>query len=282
MTRNIGLLMLAVLPACASSPPPVSAPAPTGISLAYRVPTPASVSYAFTDTSGFAIQGGAIGNINVTINAAGSADITFAPATDGVEATIKITDFAGTMTNSATGAIPSATEADIEGVAVLTLTPRGSATVVSLPKLGQNIQRVGISNSFFRRFFARMPGATVQPGAMWMDTINIVEDNAGTKAEIRDIVTATFARDTTVNGRRLALLTLSSARTLNISGSNEGVQIAQKLTGTSAGRVLWDVERGVIVERTETSDLTGTFDLPQMGMTGLPITAHGNSRISLR
>jgi hypothetical protein len=186
------------------------------------------------------------------------------------------------MTNSATGAIPSATEADIEGAAVLKLTPRGSATVVSLPKLGQNIQRVGISNSFFRRFFARMPGATVQPGAMWMDTISISEDNAGTKAEIRDIVTATFARDTTVNGKRLALLTLSSARTLNISGSNEGVQIAQKLAGTSTGRVLWDIERGVIVERTETSDLTGTFDLPQMGMTGLPITAHGNSRISLR
>src|SRR5687768_15546888 len=135
MTRNIRLLMLAVLPACASSAPPASAPAPSGITLAYKVPTPATVSYAFSDTSGFAIQGGAIGNINATINSAGTADVSFAQAADGVETTIKVTDFAGSMTNSATGAVPTATEADIEGVAVLKLTPRGVVTVVSLPKL---------------------------------------------------------------------------------------------------------------------------------------------------
>jgi hypothetical protein len=283
MTRKIRLLMLLALPACASSsPPPATAPAPSGSVLAYAVPAAPTVTYAFTDSSGFNIQGGAIGNITATINSSGTADITYAQAADGVEATIKVTDFAGAMTNSAMGGGPSATEADIEGVAVVKLSPRGNVTVVSLPKLAPNIQRVGVSNSFFRRFFARLPGARVQSGAMWVDTINISDENAGTKADVLDIVTSRFVRDTTVDARRLALITLTSARTLNIAGSNEGVEIAQKLTGTSSGRVLWDIERGVMVERTETSELSGTFDLPQMGMSGLPVTARSNSRMSLR
>lgn len=282
MTGKFRLILLAALPACASSAAPPSAPAPVGTTIAYAVPTPATVSYAFNDSSGFNIQGGAIGNITAAINSSGTADLTYAPAADGVEVTIKVTDFTGSMTNSAMGGGPTATEADIEGSAVLKLTPRGSVTVVSLPKLAQNIQRVGISNSFFRRFFARLPGASVQPGAVWVDTITVSDEGAGTKADVRDVVTSTFARDTTVNGERLALITLSSVRNLNITGSNDGVQIAQKLAGTSTGRVLWSPARNVIVERTEVSELSGTFDLPQMGMTGLPVTARSNSRVSAR
>jgi hypothetical protein len=85
-----------------------------------------------------------------------------------------------------------------------------------------------------------------------------------------------------VNGRSLALITTTADRTLKIAGVNEGVEIKQSLTGKSTGRLLWDTQRKILYERVEISELSGTFDLPQMGMTGLPVTARSNNRVTLR
>jgi hypothetical protein len=137
-----------------------------------------------------------------------------------------------------------------------------------------------MSPSFFRRFYVRLPAGTVRRGAVWVDTISATDDNAGTKAVLNDVVTSTFVGDTTVNGRSVALITTSSQRTLNVSGTSQGVEIAQKLTGTSTGRVLWDAQRRLLVSRTESAQLSGTFDLPQMGVTGMPVVARGSLRIT--
>ncbi|MGQ0562706.1 MAG: hypothetical protein ACT443_12630 [Gemmatimonadota bacterium] len=280
MTRKSWLLALVVLPACASAPP--EPPRPAGTMLAYALPTPPAATYAFRDSSGFEIRGGAIGEIRAIINAAGTAEITYARDTSALKATIRITDFNGSMTNSAMGGGPTATEADIEGPAVLTVSASGEPAVVSMPKLGNTIQRVGVNQSLFRRFFVRLPAERVRAGTVWVDTITISDQTAGSKVDVRDIVTSTFAGDTTANGRTVAIVNTSSQRTLEVSGTNEGVQIAQKLSGTSSGRFLWDPQRNLLVERTETSELSGTFDLPQMGMTGLPVTARGSSRLVLQ
>jgi hypothetical protein len=208
--------------------------------------------------------------------------VTYAQKAADVEATMRVTDFAGSVTNSAMGGSgPSATEADIEGPAVVTVTPRGAVMVSAMPKLTPVIQTLGLSQSFFRRFFVRLPASSVRTGAVWVDTISTTDENAGTKAVLSDVVTSTFVRDTVVNGRTLAVIATSSQRTLNISGLSQGVEIAQKLTGTGSGRVLWDPERHLLVERAESSQLSGTFDLPQMGVTGLPVTARGSLRIAL-
>jgi hypothetical protein len=120
----------------------------------------------------------------------------------------------------------------------------------------------------------------VRAGAVWVDTISATDENAGTKASLNDIVTSTFVKDTVVNGRTLALITTTSQRTLNVTGTSQGVEIAQKLIGTSTGTVLWDIQQKLLVDRTEKGELAGTFDLPAMGVTGLPITAHGALRIA--
>jgi hypothetical protein len=270
------------LPACAPSTPPAPAPAPSAVIFGYGETAPTTATYAFADSSGFSIQGGAIGNITATIGSAGTAAVTYARNAGNLEATIAVTDFTGAMTNSAMGGGPTATEADISGAAVVSLTPAGAPNVTVMPTLSKAAEGVGMSKSFYRRFFIRLPARAVQPGASWVDTLNIVDETGGSKAEVTDIQTSTFVTDTVVNGRTLALIITIADRRLNIAGVNEGVEIRQTLTGKSNGRLLWDAQRRIMFERIETSELSGTFDLPQMGMTGLPVTARSNSRVTLR
>ncbi|MGQ0814074.1 MAG: hypothetical protein ACT4O1_06365 [Gemmatimonadota bacterium] len=279
MSPKIRLLAAALLSACASAPP--VPPAPRGTVLAYTMPAPSTITYAFTDSSRFDIQGGAIGEITVRIGGAGNAAVTYAQKPTGLEATIRVTEFSGSMTNSATGSGPTATETDIEGAAVITLTAEGAPTITTMPKLGGRSQRVGVGQSFFRRFFVRLPARKVEPGATWVDTVTVSDESAGTNVNVHDIVTSTFVRDTVVNGHTLALISTASERTLNIAGVNEGVEIAQRLTGRSTGTILWDARRNLLVERRETSELSGTFDLPQMGLTGLPVSARDRSHVVL-
>ena len=248
----------------------------------YAAAAPATVTYAFTDSSTFHIQGGAIGDIRATIAGVGIAEATFTPKAPDVEMRMRLTDFTGSFSNSAVGGTTNVTEADVTGEAVMTITPRGLVTVNQTPNATRAAQSVGISGSFFRRFTLRLPGARVERGASWVDTVTANEDNAGTRARVHDIVSSTWARDTVINGRTLNVITHTTQRTLEISGTSEGVEIAQKLTGTASGLTLWDAERNLIAERIETTDLSGTFDLPAMGITGLPVKASGTGRISLR
>ena len=281
MNLRFLLFAAAVLPACAATPP-TTTPAPRAVVFGYGETAPTSASYAFADSSGFNIQGGAIGNITATIGSTGTAAVTYTRNAGGLEASIAVTDFAGSMTNSAMGGGPTATEADITGAAVVSLTPAGAPTVTSTPTFSSAAQSVGMSRNFFRRFFIRLPERVVQPGGSWVDTVNITDEAGGSKAEVTDIQTSTFVKDTVVNGRALALITTVAARKLNIAGANEGVEMKQALTGKSSSRILWDAQRGLLVERIETSELSGTFDLPQMGMSGLPVTARSNNRVTLQ
>ena len=270
-----------LLGGCAAAPP-AEPPAPAGTPLMYAAAAPLAVTYAFVDSSTFHIQGGAIGDIRATVAGTGTADATFTPKGTDVEMRVRLTDFAGTFSNSAVGGTTSVTEADVTGESVMTLTPGGDVTVVQTPTATRAAQSVGISASFFRRFTLRLPGARVQRGATWVDTVTANESNAGTNARVHDVVTATWARDTVINAHTLNVITHTTQRQLEISGTSEGVEIAQKLTGTASGYTLWDAQRNVIVERIETTDLSGTFDLPAMGLTGLPVKATGTGRITLR
>lgn len=281
MKRSLLILAAGAVTACGSNPPP-EPPAPSGTVLGYSAVAPAAATYVFTDSSGFDIQGGAIGNINARIGTAGTANVAYAQNAGALEATITITDFDGSMVNSAMGGGPTATESDVTGAAVVTVAPDGAPTIGAMPELTRAAESVGLSKSFFRRFFARLPARAVQPGTSWVDTVDVTDDSGGTTAQVRDILTSTFVKDTVVNGRTLAVISSTADRTLSISGVNEGVEIKQTLTGTSTGRVLWDAERGMLVTRVESSELSGTFDLPQMGMTGLPVTARSNSTLTLQ
>lgn len=277
--RLVGALLLA---GCATAPP-AAAPRSTGVILAYRAAAPATLAYNFADSSNFTITGGAIGDIRASMGSRGTAEVAVAAKdSTNVAMRMRITDLQGTASNSAMGGTTNVTEADVTGEAVLTVSPNGALAVNQVPTISRAAQQTGIGPSFFRRFTLRLPSTPVARGASWTDTINTSEESAGIRSSVNDVVRATWARDTTVNGNMVHVITHTTQRTLNVTGTSEGVEIAQKLSGSASGYTLWDAQRSVVVERYENTELSGTFDLPAMGLSGLPVTAKGSGRITLR
>jgi hypothetical protein len=269
------------LSGCSTTPPPASA-APSGTVFAYMASAPTTAIYQFTDSSNFNIQGGAIGDIRAVTRGTGAAQLTLTPRPNDVEARVRITDLTASFTNSAMGGTTSVSAADVQGEALLTVTPRGVVTVNQVPTISRAAQQVGIGTGFYRRFTIRLPAGAVQRGASWTDTVSSTEETGGIRSTVHDIIAATWARDTVVAGRTLHVITHATRRTLEVAGTSEGVQIAQKLAGTAAGYSLWDAQRNLLFERFEATDLSGTFDLPAMGLSGLPVTAKGEGRVTLR
>ncbi len=280
--RLTGLLGVLLIAGCASAPSSTGPAPAAGVILAYSAAAPMTLTYHFTDSSTFNMSGGAIGDIRATMAGQGTADVAVAPKGTDVEMRIRITDMDGSATNSAMGGTTNVTEADINGEAVLTLTPQGAVTVDQVPTISRTAQQAGMGASFFRRFAARFPATPIAVGSTWTDTVTAREESAGITSTVTDVVTSTWARDTTVNGQTLHVITHSTQRSLDIAGTTEGVAIAQKLSGTATGQTLWDPQRNVVVERSENTELSGTFDLPAMGLSGLPISAKGSGRITLR
>lgn len=280
--RLTGLLGVLLVAGCASGPSSAGPAPAAGVTLAYSAAAPMTLTYQFTDSSSFNISGGAIGDIRATMAGQGTAEVAVAPKGTDIEMRIRITDMDGSATNSAMGGTTNVTESDINGEAVLTLTPQGAVTVDQVPTISRTAQQAGMGASFFRRFAVRFPATPVTVGSTWTDTVTAREESGGITSSVTDIVTSTWVRDTTVNGQTLHVITHSTQRTLDIGGTSEGVAIAQKLSGTATGQTLWDAQRNVVVERSENTELSGTFDLPAMGLSGLPISARGSGRITLR
>ena len=260
--------------------PPVMATRP----LAYTVPATDSAiaMYEFTDSTVSDIQGGAIGPIRVSIGTRGATELKFEPQGTDLKVTVTFKEFQGSFANSAGGGTLNATLADITGSAVLSLTPRGVVSIVQQPQLSPAFRQVSGSEQTYRRFFLRLPGRVVTAGTTWTDTISSTETSEGMTTRTRNIVRSTYVRDTVVAGKTLKLITATSDRTLDVTGTSQGIEIRQKLTGAANGTILWDSERNLTVWRSETASLNGTFDLPAMNLTNMPITATGKATVQLR
>lgn len=276
----LGAALLAACKSGAPEPPVLTTPAEPVTAIMYRTPSaPTSLSYSFADTTHSNIQAGPAGTINVTITSRGTAELRFEPDS---KVSVTLTEFVGQFSNSAGGGTMQATLADIKGPAVFSLDARGVATLISRPEMSANFRTVVGSENNLRRFFARVAGGPVQPGTAWTDTLTAEESNEGINSRLRNIVRITYVRDTVIAGRTLYVLTGEGERWLDVSGVSQGVEIVQKLTGRITATVLWDPVRSALVLKDERATLTGTFDLPAMSLTGLPINATGRTLIQLK
>ena len=278
----------ALLAACSSSKPQPTVPAPEAPpsldrpTLAYSVPAAPLATYEYADSTASNIQAGAAGAIRVNLGAHGVVDLGFEPSGSNLKVTLTVKEFAGSFVNSAGGGVVAAGLSDVKGPAVLTLTPRGEITFLTKPEMTPIFRQVAGSDGIFRRFFTRLPGRTVQAGATWTDTLTTQEVNEGLTTRTQNIVTSTLARDSVVRGRTLLVITSVSQRTLEMTGTTQGVEIVQKLSGPANSITLWDPVRKLVVSRTETVRMTGTFDLPAMSMTNMPISSTGYVSLYLR
>ncbi len=265
-------------PAAPTAAPRVVAPA--GTLLTWGPQAPITATYRTNDSTKISVQAGPAGTIDITIGMNGTATLAFAPSGDSTRITAQFTEFGGEVKNSM-GPTISVTRADISSASVLSIDKRGSVNVVQKATVSSRMAQVGSAETIFRAMIARLPGRSVMKGESWVDTVTATDAREGISSKITSVVTSTYASDTTVDGRTLQVIRSTSANNLEIAGTTQGVEIAQKLAGNSQLTTLFDAQRRIAVERSEAGDMKGTMDMPAMGMTGLSIAATAKRHYTL-
>lgn len=279
MTRAAApALSLLALSACAGGPGPADFDAHP---LRYDAPSEDPATYTFTASSAFSIDAGPIGTMSVGSEQSGRAQLEFTSNDGGVVSTVRILEFSGRFENPNQGAV-EADESDIDGSWTVRVDDRGRTEVLEAPALSEAASDITGAESLVRPFFALLPGRVVEPGATWVDTVSTSERAGGTTTRWRSVVRSTLAGDTVLDGRWLAVLRTVSATTMEVEGSSGGVEVSQRLSGTTVGTILWDPEAALLVARTEGGEMEGTLELPGTGFAALPVSGTVRRTVSLQ
>ncbi|MEJ2502025.1 MAG: hypothetical protein P8177_01730, partial [Gemmatimonadota bacterium] len=171
----------------------------------------------------------------------GTAEVLFRPADEGFAVTVRVPRFRGSFINPIQDPV-RVTEDDIGGALGLSVGDRGAVTVTDTPSMSRELLDIVGPESLARPLFVRLPGRAVQPGDRWVDTVTTREEGTGTTSEGRSIITSTLVGDTVVAGRRLLRIDTRADNELTIEGVSGGVRIAQTLSGSTTGTVLWSAD----------------------------------------
>ncbi len=263
---------------CGSSGP--GSPAPGGAALAYSRPTTGPLHYQVGDT--VIVSMDVAGNaVQVNVQSRAVLGIALERLAEGLAGTITFDSLSGEMTNTM-GPGTSVSDADKPGPTGVAVDPRGVVTITTKPELSSALSQVLGSQDYAQQLFIRLPGRAVPPGTSWTDTLSTTQETAGMSTTRRAVVTSTLRGDTTVDGTSLLVIDSKTAVTQQMSGSNQGVELHQAFSGTTDAVSLWDPVRGVLVERAESGVMTGTMELPAMGMSGMPLNVRQSLVIRLR
>lgn len=244
---------LLVLGACAGGGPA----SPAG--LAYAVPDPAAVTYMSGDTATMDIDAGGQ-SMQARVQVTKTLGASFARAADGVQVTLTVEDLDGRMSNPAGPAV-TADEKAVDGPLVFTLDRKGSAEIVSQPKVSQAGQTFVQPLVLAHSFFPRLPGRGVSPGDSWTDTVSVDGPQGEGTVSATTVVTYTAVGDTVVGGRSLLRIDMTGDTDQTASGLIAGMDFSQTAKGKVSGWVLWDMRRGLMVETFTDSDLRGSMDV---------------------
>jgi len=251
--------------------------------LAYGLPTPAEATYDVLDTATISIQ--ALGqSLDLRVESSAVYDLAFARADDGVTVTLTVADLDATLAVPMAGPI-TVDESSVSGDLVFTLDRRGDAALVSAPEVdeaaGQLVPPLQIAHSFF----PALPGATVQPGDTWADTISYEDTGdaagTGTVGLQRSVLEYAAVGDTVIAGRPLLQIAFNGTSEIRQTISMQGMEIEQSTDLRLTGHVLWDQQAGLMFERVTTSTGEGNVRVATMPAE-LPTRFQSVSRVSLR
>jgi len=260
--------LVVVLGGCATASPP----------LAYRLPSPAEVTYAAGDT--LSIEINALGQrLELSVRTTASYAIAFTPAEDGVGARLTVTDLQADVSLPGTAPM-SVGEEIVQGDLVLALSPRGDVTIVEAPEVEEAASAFLAGPTIAHSFFPGLPGTAARAGDVWVDTVSYAEDGDTGDASQQSITTYTVVGQSVVDGRPLLEITLEGTQEMQQTMSFQGVDVEQHTNLEVTGRVLWDLQRGLMYERETVSTGTGTVRVA-IAPTPLPTQVEIRSRARL-
>ncbi|MGH7504086.1 MAG: hypothetical protein ACRELX_00470 [Longimicrobiales bacterium] len=281
-TKCIALAATLVIGACGGAASAPETPAPTGApAFAYALPESEPLLYELADSGGFTMQIEGAGEVDVDVVGHATTQLDFEPQGDGFSVTVTVSDLSGTFTNSMGPTVTVGNE-HRPPPAVLTVGHDGEVTMVDQPQFAAPLSQIFTPEGLYKGLFIRLPERAVEQGLAWTDTIRTEGTNEGMTVSTTSIVTSVWSRDTTVSGRKLAVIESRLQNTIEVSGTTQGMEIRQNLEGSGTATSLWDPAARVLVERIEIGQASGTTDLPTMGMTGMPVTAHSHQALRLQ
>jgi hypothetical protein len=258
---------------------------PGGVSpsggLMYRVPESPSVVYVAESSQNIGIDAGAMGSMNMTANSEATLAVSFAAGPGGIQVTTSFQKLSASMTQPMGGAL-TASESDIVGDLVFTMDEKGKGTVVTLPETKGSAEQLVSPVSFVYEFFPRLPGGTVNPGDSWTDTIQYESQTGTGDVSAKSVLTYTLVGDTVVAGVTLLHVTYEGGAEVVGSGSTEGMEVIQAVSGDVRGMFLWDAARGLMVAGESSQDMDGTVEVPAAGMPPMPMSVTGSGTVRLQ
>lgn len=226
--------------------------------LAYRLPEPTRVTYAAGDTLSIEIDLGQA--VELAVQTTAMYDLAFTSLSDGVGVTLGVRDLHVDV--SLPMAAPMSLDDDIiDGDLVLELDRRGRVTILQTPEVEDAASPFLAGPAIANSFFPGLPGRAVRAGDSWVDTVAFAEDLDSGNASTRAITTYTVRGEAVVDGRSLLEIGLEGTQEMQQTLALQGLEVEQRTTLAVTGRVLWDLQRGLLHERETVSTGTGTVSI---------------------
>lgn len=248
--------------------------------LAYGRPDPDPAVYSFADTATFTIET-AMGSMQVVTAHAGIAELDFHRWAGDSRVFIRFPELRASFHNPAQGS-RTVDESAIGGAFSVRVDHEGLVAVTDTPPLSEVLRDIVGPESLVRPLFVHLPARPVEAGAQWVDTVRTVEEGGGTRSEAWSVITSVLDSDTVVAGRRLTRIRTRAVSNVVVRGTSGGVEVEERLSGTTRGLVLWDPVDRLLVERVETGELSGTLEMPDTGAGSMPMTARVTRVVTLR
>lgn len=169
---------------------------------------------------------------------------------------------------------------------VFRLNAKGETIILSAPTFPSSFRGFTDLSRQFDDFFLRLPDGALRPGVEWSDTsVDLHSDDAGLRTRIRRVVTSRVVGDSVFAGQPVLVIATTTTQQFTTEGPGPapGLSLQSELTGTEEGRVLWSVNRGVLVRRDREATLTG--ELQYLGgpqVLRVPVHRQYRSTLELR
>jgi hypothetical protein len=186
------------------------------------------------------------------------------------------------------GGAQTASEEDLEGDLIFTMDRRGEASVVSVPELsGAAVSIFSPLSSFnftsiAHEFFPGLPGRAVGPGDTWTDTLSYETSLPGGDLSMISVARYTLEGDTIVDGISLLHIAAELEVEQETRTAMEGMEMLGSMSGEVQGLYLWDPVRACLVGSESTAELTGTVELPTLGMPAMPFRVRVSGHAQLQ
>lgn len=210
------------------------------------------------------------GDMNMSVGSSGMLELTFAADSGGVLTSGTVSDYSARLSST----MMPTTEVggdDLSGNLRFVIGPRGNVEVKSMPTVtGPPMLFRFNENDLFPPFPTHRPKA----GDTWADTVTTSADLISmgafpATADNTTIYAYTLVGDTIVAGRTLQKIQVSAIGGSQFSREMAGGTVAQAMTNTVEGIVLWDAGRGLVavVELVRTVDGSTSMQDRSMPMT---------------